>query len=246
MMPLSAQPAPLLVGAVRDGQGRPIAGASIRAVAADGSSVGAASSDAAGTFAVTLERRPASVEVRCSYCATERVPVSPDKADEPLVVIVRRYHALSDEGPSQRDLQVLPYRRPSDALGLFPYLVPARSYPLYGDSLSDRGLDLGYALVLDQGAPTYDMAGQTTAFATVPSGAVQRVDIEPASMAYRYGSYAGGGTFALDALGDAPYAVAFDSGQDGSFAGYSRFGNFAPSVAESLDHDDGTARRRRV
>jgi hypothetical protein len=243
--PVFSQPAPLVVGAVRDRDGRPVAGAVVRALDRDGKPAGSASTDNAGTFAVPVARPAARLEVECRYCAPRQVAVpAAGASSEPLIVIVTLYGALAEPGLSQRDYQVLPYRRPSDSLGLVPYLVATQPLGPYGGSVSDRGLNLGYALVLDQGAPTNDLAGQTNAFATVPGRAVQRVDLAPASDAYRYGDYAGGGTFVLDDLGDAPGALALDSGVDGAFAAYRRLGGFAPSLAESRDDTDGVVRQR--
>jgi hypothetical protein len=186
----------------------------------------------------------AGVDVRCRFCAATHSAVTDAENPGPVIVIVRRYHALSDPGLSQRDFQVLPYQRPSDTLALLPYAVVTQTVGPYGPGISDRGLNLGDSLLLDQGAPAYDLAGTAGDFSAVPGRAAQGVAVAPPSAAYQYGNEAGGGTFALDERGDEPGAAAFDSGVDGALAAYERFGALSPSVAESRDDVDGATRRR--
>lgn len=244
----AAAPAPLVLGSVRDGDGAPVADALVRAYDASGRQVGADRSDASGTFAVTVSSAPTSVEVSCRYCARRRIPMSVPRAEDdpqpPLVVIVTRFHALASSMPTQRDFAALPYSRPADAISLAPFVLPAP--PVQGSSgdVSDRGLGRSYGLILDQGAPTYDLARGDSVLSDFPDRSVQRVDMQPASAAYRYGSYAEGGTFVIDERGDAPAAAAFDSGFDEVVAGYARAGDFAPAAAISRDADAGVVRRR--
>ncbi|MBV9102857.1 MAG: TonB-dependent receptor [Candidatus Eremiobacteraeota bacterium] len=238
-----AQATPLLVGVVRDDQGSPVAGASVRALDTSGKPDGSDTTEVSGTFAVSVARPALQVIVSCRYCETKRLKVGAD-ASQPLVVIVTRYPALVSESLSQADLQAVPYRRPSDAAGLLPYIIPVQAVGAYGASASDRNLNLGYSLVLDHGVPAYDLSGQANAFATTPDRSVQRLAVEPANFAYRYGTAAGGGTFLLDSIGTAPSAFAFDTGVNGTVAGYTTLNGFTPNVAESQDTVDGAVRRR--
>lgn len=243
-----AAPAPLVLGSVRDGDGAPIAGALVRAYDANGRPIGADRSDPAGTFALSASGTAATVEVTCRYCAARRIsvpaPAGPGDPQPPVVVIVTRFRALLSPMPDQRDFASLPYTRPADAIALAPFVLPAP--PVQGSSgdVSDRGLERAYGLLLDQGASTYDLVRGDSVLSDFPDRSVQRVDMEPASAAYRYGNYAGGGTFVLDGRGEAPAAASLDSGMDEVLSGYARIGAFAPAVAASRDADAGVLRRR--
>jgi hypothetical protein len=244
---VAASPVPLVLGSVRDGDGAPIADALVRAYDANGGPVGTDHSDAAGTFALNASGAAATVEVTCRYCVTRRIsvpPAEPEDPQPPLVLIVTRFRALISRMPDQRDFSALPYTRPADAIALTPFVLPAPPVQGSGGDVSDRGLERAYGLLLDQGASTYDLVRGDSVLADFPDRSVQRVDMEPASAAYRYGSYAGGGTFVLDARGDAPAAASFDSGFDEVLGGYTRVGAFAPAAAISRDADAGVLRRR--
>jgi hypothetical protein len=237
-----AQPAPLLVGAVRDTDGNPVAGATVTARDVRGALVGSGQTDDGGTFAVALSAAAATVQVSCAYCVTGSKHVGAQ--DDTLVFLVTRFRALAQPGLSQRDLAALPYDRPADAIGLLPYMIPSANGGTPGSSVSDRGLDLGYSLVLDRGVPNYDLALGANTLASIPDRALTGVTVLDASQAFRYGQYAGGGTFVLDDVGQSPGALAADTGIQPGFAAYRTFGGITPSLAASWDTFDGLARRR--
>ncbi len=229
-----ADPAPLAVGSVRDTDGLPVVGGTVRAYDGRGASVGAGTTDAAGTFALPLSAQAASVVVTCAYCAKKQVQIVPGAGAMPLVVIVLRYRALFGPVLDQRDFAALPYARPAQAIALAPYVIPVPPGPGgYVADISDRGLERGFGLVVDGDAPAYDLVHGGSALADFPAGSVQTVHIEPATDAYRYGSYAGGGTFILDDVGAAAAAGAANTGPDASLGGYARLGGFTPIAAIS-------------
>jgi hypothetical protein len=187
-----------------------------------------------------------SLEVSCAYCATKRVPVATTSPGEQpvVIVIVTRFRALARALPDERDFAALPYTRPANVIALAPFIVPAP--PVFGTSgdVSDRGLERGYGLLLDQGASTYDLVNGDSVLADFPDRSLHRVDMEPASAAYRYGNYAGGGSFFLDERGDGQGQISLDSGSGSSFGGYARAGAFAPAASLSRDDGAGVERRR--
>jgi len=236
----SAAPVALLVGSVRDGSGAVVAGASVRAFDAAGGSVGAGTTDRAGTFAVALDGPAVAVGVACRYCAPLRLAVP--AGGEPVVAIVRRFRALAGPAVDQGDFAALPYAQPAQAIALATFVVPLAQGGNVVD-LSDRGLERGRGLVLDQNAPAYDFVSGGSALVDFPGRSVQSVDLQPATAAYRYGSYAGGGTFALDAVGEARDAAAADAGPSGAFAGYAHIGDAVPAAAIS-ENPAGPVQRR--
>jgi hypothetical protein len=223
----------LLVGSVRDQTGRPIVSGGVNAYDASGKSVGSDTTAADGTFVVRLTASPASVAVTCRHCAAAHVRLS---GQNPLIIIVTRYRALEQDGPDQHDLQALPYSDPGDAAGLTPFVIPLAQ----GDrvmTLSDRGLERGHGLILDENVPVYDPATGAGALFAYPGRALNALDVEPASRAFAYGSYAGGGTFALDRFGeDRGYSVIDEGGgPGGAFAVSGPLGMWTPAMALSVD-----------
>jgi hypothetical protein len=230
-----AAPDDLLVGSVRDGSGAPVSGAEVRAFGAGGGAVGTARVESDGTFAVVLRSAPQFVEVRCRHCRTERLPVA---GSSNLVVIVQRYAALESDVPSPPDLAALPYGRIVDDLALMPFVVPGP-----GDQdVSDRSLAGGRGLILDNGVPLVDLATGSSALVDFPDRYVQSISVVGPEEAFRYGSYAGGGIFALGPASDpAPYA-ALDSGAAPAFAVEPSIASLHPAYGES--NDDGILARR--
>ncbi len=239
----AADPTPLVIGSVRDADGLPVVGGTVRAYDAAGAPVGTGTTDAAGTFAVSVTAAASSVVVGCAYCASKRVAVPQNAQAAPLIVIVARYRALFGPAIDQHDFASLPYARPAQTIALAPYVVPVPAGPGgYVSDISDRGLERGFGLVIDGDAPAYDLIHGGSALADFPAGSVQSVQIEPAQDAYRYGSYAGGGTFILSDVGPAAAAASANSGQDASLGGYARIGDVAPVAA--ISQGDGIVNRR--
>jgi len=233
------EPATLLVGSVRDQTGRPVA-AEIVAFTRARLIAGRDRSAADGTFALALSEPAASVSVSCVHCAPLRVPLA---SDAPLALIVTRYLALDQRGPDEHDLQALPYDDVGDAAGLSRFVIPIASGARIA-SLSDRGLERGRGLILDEGAPVYDPSTGEGALFAYPAHSAGALHSAPASQALTYGSYAGGGAFALSRFADEPGDVAaFDAGPSPAFAFAGKIGSLLPAVARSHDYD-GVERRR--
>lgn len=230
----SASPVPLVVGSVRDWDGVAIEGAVVRALDAGGREVGEGRTARDGTFAVALSGEAARVDVSCRHCAGVSLPVS---GDGPLVVFVHRYAALENTVPSARDLATLPYERIGDDLGLIPFVIPSAD----GNQVSEMGLNHGEGLVLDDGAPAYDLTTGQSGLADFPGRYVRRIALEDPSHAFEYGSYAGGGTFALDQLDPPDAFFSGDAGQAPSLVAEPSFGVLFPAAGIS---NDGTVQRR--
>jgi len=190
---LAAAPAPLTVGTVRDQDGTPIAGASI-SLAGDAASVRTA---ADGTFAI--EAAGSFVEIHCDYCQTTRVPVA---ADGTVTAVVRRYDAVRLDTPSASDIASLPYAHAESDVALAPFVVLQTStQPLVGARLEDRSISLPGGLLVLNGVPDYDSAGDLPTLGTIPYGSTASIDIDRAPQAYEYGDIAQAGAFALNTLG---------------------------------------------
>jgi len=224
----------LLVGSVRDTEGNALAGASVIARDGRGAVVGHDRTAANGTFAIVPDGTAVSLDVACTYCRSAHLTLG---ASTNLAIVVLRYAALAGGTPGAGDLQALPYVRPADVLGLIPYAVPSAG----GSDVSDRGLQRGHGLILDGGAPVYDLSTGESALVDFPGRYMQSIDAISANRAFRYGSYAGGGTFALDQLGDATL-LSGDGGQPATLALEPRFGILAP--AAGLSDEDGFVQRR--
>ena len=175
----------LLTGAIRDGDGAPVAGAHITAFDLAGRTVGADVATVDGTFALAAPSVPATVLVACDYCRPVRRPVV---AGEPLVVIVERYEALTAAGPSPADLRALPYRSAGDSAALLPFTV------VDAGRVADRGLDREGAVAID-GLPFYDAANGNSAIGLLPAHAVASLEAASPLAAPRYGGYASAGVY---------------------------------------------------
>jgi hypothetical protein len=158
----SAEPASdLIVGNVRDQRGTPLVGAGVAALDAAGHDVGDDVTDRAGSFAIRPHGSGVTIVVACRHCAPVRIERS---GRSNIAIVVRRYFALEEAAPDAADLAALPYGRIVDALGLIPYALPSAG----GSNISDRGLDGGHGLVLDDGAPIVDLATGTGALVDFP------------------------------------------------------------------------------
>jgi hypothetical protein len=186
--PARAQ-APLVVGAVRDQRGVPVAGAAV--VGRRGAQAPLrTSTDRLGTFALAASG-VVSILVTCRYCGPAIVSV---RAGEPVVVIVDRYEALASDSPSSSDLENLPYAHVESALALRPFTLLEQSVDAYpGSRLSDRGLAPSGSLLVDDGAPNYDVVNGSSPYELVPAQYERTATSSDASNAYLYGDQAGGG-----------------------------------------------------
>ena len=229
----------LLVGSVRDQSGQAIA-AEVVAYTSTGLVAGRDRSAADGTFAIVLSGPATSLTVSCFHCAPLNRALT---GDGPLALIVTRYRALDQSGPDPRDLQVLPYDDAGDAAGLGRFVIPIASGERIA-SLSDRGLGRGRGLILDEGTPIYDPATGEGALFAYPAHSVGAIHPAPASRAFTYGGYAGGGAFALSRFGEDPAPnAAWNPGPSAAFSFAERIGSLLPAIARSHD-DDGVERRR--
>jgi hypothetical protein len=230
---LAAAPTPLVVGSVRDQHGLPIAGA--RVSAGDAS----AETDSQGTFALEASnvRR---VTIACAYCKTVTVTVAPD---EPVVAIVRRYDALSQNAPSPRDVASVPYSRAESIAALRPFTVLENSsHALPGPQISDRGASSRGALVFDNGLPMYDVASNQSAFVAFPAYTVQHLSWLPPTDAFTYGDLAGGGTLIADTQSEDPWSGIAVAGGTTAVRAAQNLANTSWSAASSSDSNDRRAR----
>ena len=195
---VGAAPAPLVVGSVRDQDGAPIAGASVRLV---GSSAPAPVVRTAGDGTFAIEGAGPAVAIRCDYCRPSQAPVA---ADGTVAAVVQRYDAVRLEGPTPGDLRSLPYTHAESNVALTPFVVLEESTnPLTGPSLHDRSIStIGGLLVLD-GVPDYNAADGIPTYSTIAYSSAAGVDVERASQTYEYGDIASFGTYSVDTIGGA-------------------------------------------
>lgn len=230
---LAAAPSPLVVGSVRDQFGAPIAGARISA----GRS--AVRTDAQGTFALA-GANISSVTVTCAYCRPLTLAVTPD---QPVIALVQRYDALSQEAPSERDIASVPYGRAESVAALRPFAVLENSsHPLPGAQISDRGTSSRGALLLDNGIPVYDVASNQSPFVAFPAYSVQRISWLPPTDAFTYGDLAGGGTVIADTHGGEPWSAMLAGGSSGALSAGQTLPDGAWLAATSRDAIDTRAR----
>jgi len=218
----------LVLGNVRDQTGQAIAGARVEAFDAAGQALAAGTTDPQGSFAIAPSAAPVTLRVRCLHCATLQTALH---GRTNLALIVQRYAALQSDVPTASDLAALPYARIVDDLGLIPYALPSTD----GTNISDRGLGLGHGLVADDTAPIFDLATGTSALADFPDRYARTIQVTAPADAFRYGSNAGGGRFALDQLDGDASAASLDSGLASSLAAEPAFGIAHPSVGVSSD-----------
>ena len=149
-----------------------------------------------------------------------------------VLTVVRRFGALLQDAPSAADLAASPYARPIDEAGVRPFSL------VEGTRISDRGLNRGNGLVFADGAPSYRLTDGGNVFTTIPARDLQAVAVAPPFAGYAYGAGAGGGTFALDQLGDAP-ALLFLAGHGdtalGTYPGTAFGASLAQSYADGVD-----------
>lgn len=234
--PAAAQ-TPLVVGAVRDQHGIPIAGARVQGFDVRGDSRSDGLTDADGTFALSGDG-VAQISITCRYCLTRRYSASPGR---PVVAIVRRFDALVSDGPSPADLAALPYAHVESALALRPFTLLRQSSGLFGDQLSDRGLFPGNALVVDAGVPDYDVAFGSSPYAVIPATYQTGAEIQLPANAFLYGDRAGSGAVGLDPFAVPNGAAALAGGDAIARAG---FGDDRVAAAAATSSNDDESRQR--
>src|SRR5581483_9297155 len=133
------------------------------------------------------------VRITCSYC---RPLVMSVRNSEPVVAIVQRYRAVSENSPSARDLRSLPYSRAESAASLRPFVVftDSRAF-LPGGRLADRAASAQGGAIVDNNIPDYDIAANVSMLPAIPSFDLRSADaFSPGQTAYT-GDQAAGGLF---------------------------------------------------
>ena len=232
-----AGPQPLLVGVVHDQYGQAVAGARVQVGSRQ------ADTDAAGTFALADDGPSGWVEITCSYCRPLRTAY---QAGEPVLAIVQRYDALTQSGPTRRDIAALPYASAASTVALTPYAVLNDSAsPIPGARVSMFGASPFWGgLTIDDGIPSYDVAASASTFPFFPASFVQQVNVQGPAAAFRYGDNAGSGTFFMDtrpengtwAGGSAGSAHLLRiAGNDGAFASSAGLSGSAVNSVDRID-----------
>lgn len=228
----------LVVGAVRDQDGRAVAGARVAARDASGAIVGTDRTAADGTFAVDAAVQPAAVTIEGAYLAPARAPVM---SGAPVVAIVRRYGAVADRVPAPADLAALP-------AGSLSALASAIPLVLGNGTIADRGLGGGRGGIAVDGIGFYRRSDGGDVSALVPRHAAGALTADDPLDAPRYGDRASGGVFDADVIAGSDAARAFGTEQSLRFgrtlaatvAG-DRSGGAARSLA-AVRYDDGLLR----
>lgn len=235
--PARAQ-APLVVGSVRDQHGAAIVGAIVTGQTLEGARP-TATTDAAGTFALHASGVVA-VLVTCRYCKSAVVAV---KAEGPVIAFVRRYDALADDSPSPGDLENLPYAHVESSVALHPFTLLAQSTAPYpGSVLSDRGLSSNGSLLVDDGAPNYDIVSGESPFAFIPAQYEQGAALRNAANAYAYGDQAAGGVVELDPFASGSNAEVATVGSDTIVR--AQVGSDSSAIAVGSFSNDDESRQR--
>lgn len=230
---LAAAPSPLVVGSVRDQYGAPIAGARVSA------GQNATATDSQGTFALSAAGVQ-SVAISCAYCKPVRIAVT---QGEPVVALVRRYDALVQEAPSERDVASVPYGRAESIVSLRPFTVfEDSSHALPGPQLSDHASSSRGALLFDNGIPSYDITSNQSAFVAFPDYTLQRVSWLPPSDGFAYGDLAGGGTLLAQTHSADRWTGVLAGGNTGALRAGETMDNAAWSAAASRDPEDQRTR----
>ncbi|MGD1067687.1 MAG: carboxypeptidase-like regulatory domain-containing protein [Vulcanimicrobiaceae bacterium] len=178
----------LIVGALRDQDGRPVAGARIVGLDAAGTVVGRDRSAADGTFALDATVRPATLDIRADDTNPRRVTVP---ASGPVVAILRRHRAV-DLVPGVADIAALP----AGDLASLASVAPER-FTGYG-TISDLGLGGGYGAVTIAGLPFYRRGDGADASDLLPDHATGSLTLTDPLQAAWYGDRAGGGVVDAD------------------------------------------------
>jgi hypothetical protein len=173
----------LLTGAIRDQAGVAIAGARVTAFDAAGQAAGSDVASADGTFAIAARTVAVRIAVACDFCRPVREAIEPG---QPAVLIVERFSAPRESGPSPADIRALPYRSAAEVATLRPFAV------VDDGRISDRGLAYEGAVLVD-GLPFYRAADANDLSRLVPAHAVTALAVASPLDAPVYGGYAGAG-----------------------------------------------------
>jgi hypothetical protein len=177
----------LLVGALRDQDGRPVAGAMIVARDAAGRVVGRDRSSPDGTFAIDAPARPAALDIAGDETDPRHLRVPPGG---PVIALLYR-HRAADLVPSSADLAALP----AGSLSALASVIPERVTG-YG-SIADLGAGSGYGALTIAGLPFYRRDG-ADATNLLPDHAVGTLTATDPLAAPWYGDRAGGGVIDAD------------------------------------------------
>jgi hypothetical protein len=175
----------LVVGALRDQDGRPVVGARLAARDLAGAVIGRDRSAADGTFALAVPARPATLDIQADDADPRRVTVPPTG---PVIVLVN-HHRAADAVPSVADVAALP----AGDLAALASVVPER---FTGYGIDDRGL-AGYGAVTIAGLPFYRRDG-SDATNLLPDHATGALTVTDPLAAPWYGDRAGGGVVDAD------------------------------------------------
>jgi hypothetical protein len=178
----------LVVGALRDQDGRPVAGARVVGLDAAGAVVGRDRSASDGTFALDVSTRPARLDIRADDTDPRRVTVP---ASGPVIAILRRHRAV-DLVPGVADLAALP----AGDLASLASVAPER-FTGYG-AISDAGLGGGYGAVTIAGLPFYRRGDGADGTNLLPDHATGSLTLTDPLQAAWYGDRAGGGVVDAD------------------------------------------------
>jgi hypothetical protein len=176
----------LRTGAIRDRGGAVVAGARVSVLDRSGRVVGRDVAIADGTFALDVPDSAATVEVDCDYCRSVRLPIG--ASDAPLVIIVARFTAVTQSGPSPSDIGALPYRSAADVASLRPFTVVSAG------RISDRGLG-EYGATLVNGLSFYSPFDGDNYSRLVPARAIAALSTASPLVAPIYGGYASAGIY---------------------------------------------------
>ncbi|HMD01613.1 MAG TPA: carboxypeptidase-like regulatory domain-containing protein [Candidatus Baltobacteraceae bacterium] len=218
----------LIVGTVRDQAGA-VVPADVSMLDAAGHTLRSVSTAGDGTFALSGAAGATQIEVRCRHCQTVRRAIA---GDAPIIVIVRRYLALDQTGPTSADLLALPYSALISAASLAPLQVAAAPF------ISDRGLGLGRGLVFESGAPAYNLVDGGSDIADTPARIARSLRYLAAGRGFEYGATGDAGVIAVSSSGQSGLEV-----DDDRFSGHWNTSLLSPSVAES---NGGTLLQRAV
>jgi len=226
LVPASADT--LLTGAIRDQDGVAVAGARVTAYDAAGKRAGTDIALSDGTFAIAAGAPAAEVGVACDYCRSVRVAV---ERGLPVVVIVERFAALTQSGPSAADIGALPYRSAADAASLRPFTVVS------GDRFSDRGLGYEGAVLVD-GLPFYRAADADDLSRLVPAHATAALASASPLEAPVYGGYASAGVYDVRLRDPDRSTSGFDLGEASDISVRGGMPDVAAGYAASSDAGD--------
>jgi hypothetical protein len=215
----------LLTGAVRDQAGVAVAGARVIVYDSAGKRAGENVASADGTFAIAADVPVAQVGVSCDYCRPLRRAL---EQGVPVVVIVERFMALTQSGPSAADIRALPYRSAADLASLRPFAV------VEGDRISDRGLGYEGAVLID-GLPFYRAADANDLSRLVAAHATVALTSASPLEAPVYGGYANAGLYDVRLRDPDLSTSRFDIGEASDIAARVQTPNGGAGFAASSD-----------